>query len=144
MQNLVIGSDHRGFALKESLKDSLKEEFNFTDVGCYSCDSVDYPLVAKDFAEKMKENNGFGIIICGSGIGVSIAVNRFSFIRGALVFHENVAKSARQHNNANTICLAADYVSVEEAIKFIKLFLTTEFEGGRHQRRVDELSNMKI
>ncbi|MCL2566738.1 MAG: RpiB/LacA/LacB family sugar-phosphate isomerase [Alphaproteobacteria bacterium] len=150
MQNLVIGSDHRGFQLKESLKLALGREFNFIDVGCYSAESVDYPLISADLAKKLKEvakadgdvevSNTFAVIICGSGIGISIAVNRFPFIRGALVYNEEVAKTSRQHNNANTICLAADYLSTDEAVHFIKLFVAEKFEGGRHQRRVDELA----
>jgi ribose 5-phosphate isomerase B len=152
LQNLVIGSDHRGFDLKESVKLALKNEFNFIDVGCYSKESVDYPniaasLVNKMVAENKKESdnlniNTFGIIICGSGIGVSIAVNKFPFIRGALVFNEGVAKSSRQHNNANVICLPADYLSIEEAVNFIRIFIAEKFEGGRHESRVQALSNI--
>lgn len=149
---IVIGSDHRGFLLKEYIKANMSKDINFVDVGCYSVDSVDYPLVSKDLVLKLKEvaeqngdkeiNNTFGIIICGSGVGVSIAVNKFPFIRGALVFNDEVAKSSRQHNNSNVLCLPADYLSEKQSIQIIKTFITETFEGGRHENRVKELSNL--
>ncbi len=149
---LVIGSDHRGFLLKEHVKLSLAKEINFLDIGCYSAESVDYPVVSKNLVLSLKElaeqnsdnniNNTFGVIICGSGVGVSIAVNKFPFIRGALVFNEEIAKSSREHNNSNVICLPADYLSQNQAVQLIKTFISTAFEGGRHENRVKELSNL--
>ena len=144
MKKIVIGADHRGFKLKEELKKSeLLNKYEFIDVGCYSSDSVDYPEIGKKLAMEIQKDieNTLGIIICGSGIGVSIAVNRFSFIRGALVFHKDMVKSSRSHNNANVLALASDYTDYNQALEFIDIFLKTEFEGGRHQTRVDMLSS---
>lgn len=152
MRKIVIGSDHRGFCLKEYLKITLGEELEFIDIGCYTEESTDYPLISKELVLKQKElaeinndkdlNKTFGIIICGSGVGVSMAVNKFPYIRGALVFDEGIAKSSRQHNNANVICLPSDYIHQEKAMEFIRIFLSEPFEGGRHEKRVGELSKL--
>ncbi len=150
--SIVIGCDHRGFLLKEHIKSVMGSEKDFIDVGCYSEESVDYPIISKKLVLKQKEiaeqnndkeiSNTFGIIICGSGIGVSIAVNKFPFIRGALVFNEAIAKSARQHNNSNVLCLPADHLTKDKAIEIIKIFVSENFEGGRHEKRVKELSKI--
>ncbi len=145
---IVIGSDHRGFTLKEFVKTKLPNNYTYYDVGCYSVESADYPIISSELAKKMallqldSKDKVFGILICGSGVGISIAVNKFQHIRGALVYNKNIAFSARQHNNANVICLPADYISLDDALSFINIFLHEEFEGGRHKNRVDQISKL--
>jgi ribose 5-phosphate isomerase B len=145
---LAIGCDHRGYVLKEFLKQALSNKYDKTyeivDVGCYSQDSVDYPNIALNLAKIIKEDveHNLGIIICGSGIGVSIAVNKFNFIRGALIYNNAVAKSAKNHNNANVMCLASDYTNEAQALTYLETFLSEKFEGGRHINRVKALENL--
>lgn len=145
MINIVIGSDHRGFKLKEYLIKELKGKYDIKDVGCYSLDSVDYPVVSATLVQTMRTlgESTIGIIICGSGIGVDIAVNRYSDIRGALLYNREVAQTAKEHNNANVACLAADYLKNQEALEYINIFLKSTFLGGRHLRRVEMLSELK-
>ncbi len=141
--NLVIGSDHRGFLLKQYLIENLQNDSLIEDVGCFNDNAVDYPDIASSLASKMKDKeNTFGVIICGSGIGVSIAVNRFNFIRGALVHTVEDAKMARLHNDANVLCLASDKLSNEEALKIVQEFVKEKFENGRHKQRVEKLWKM--
>jgi ribose 5-phosphate isomerase B len=122
---IVIGSDHRGYKLKEYLKNNLSLNYKIDDVGSFSEDSVDYPDIAINLAEKLQNDliNTLGIIICGSGNGVCIAVNKFSFIRGSLIYNADVAMSAKKHNNANVLCLSADNTSNEDALKYINIFV---------------------
>ncbi len=139
---VAIGSDHRGFKLKEYLKEKLQNKLQILDVGTYGEDAVDYP----DFAFKVgnlvaRGEVNFGILICYTGIGMSIAANKVKGIRAALVTDENFAKLSRMHNNANIICLQGGFVKPEDALKFVELFLSTEFEGGRHQRRVRKIQD---
>ncbi|MFL1781025.1 Ribose-5-phosphate isomerase B [Candidatus Hepatincolaceae symbiont of Richtersius coronifer] len=149
-QKIVIGTDHRGFLLKEFLKAHLQQQNNIEvmDIGCFSQDSVDYPKITVDLAEKIKEcqtqgqENVRGILICGSGIGISIAANRYSFIRAALAFNKDVTLSSRTHNDCNVICLPADYLDNTTALQYINIFLTEKFSGGRHQARIDQLSHI--
>lgn len=139
--NIAIASDHRGYELKEKIKNFLSDEkVNFTDFGPVSEESVDYPDYAKLVAENVKygESN-FGILICGSGIGMDMSANRIKGVRAVNVSSEKQAEMSRRHNNANIICLGADYIKYEDAVRYIKIFLNTEFEGGRHQRRVDKM-----
>lgn len=141
---LSIGSDHGGFLLKEEVKNYLISiGFNVIDEGCPSADRVDYPtyasLVAKDVQEKRAD---FGILICTSGIGMSICANKHKGIRAALVMNEDAAKFSRLHNNANVICMGAKYLTKDEACRFVKIFLSTEFEGGRHEKRVEMINNL--
>ncbi len=147
---VAIGSDHGGFKLKEEIKRYLEEkEIKYVDCGCYSEDSVDYPNIAKEVAKKVTKNEcKEGIIICRSGIGMSIVANKFKGIRCAKCNSELEAKFSRMHNDANVLSIGADYVSVEEAIKMVRTWLATEFEGGRHLDRVNiikeiEKENMK-
>jgi ribose 5-phosphate isomerase B len=140
--NILIASDHAGYHLKEYIINSLKKyNINITDLGCNSSkDSVDYPDFAKKLVAKIIADQAeFGILICGSGIGISIAANRFKQIRAALCHNQKTAKLSRQHNNANVLCLGARIVNSNNAVKMAKLFLKTNFAGGRHQRRVDKL-----
>jgi len=139
---VAISSDHAGFELKESLLDWLSaENIPFTNFGTYSPDSCDYPDFAHALAEAVEEGEStFGITICGSGEGVCMTVNKHQGIRGALCWIPELAKLARQHNDANVLCLPARFISKEEAIEIVKVFLATPFEGGRHQTRVEKIS----
>lgn len=142
MNNIVsIGCDHAGFEYKERMKEFLLNSgYDVKDHGCYTKDSVDYPdfahLLAKSVAEKESE---YGILICGSGNGVNITANRHSGVRSALCWMPDIAVLARQHNNANVIALPARFISYELAEQMVKIFLTTSFEGGRHQTRVSKI-----
>lgn len=136
---IVIASDHAGFELKEALKSQLAE-YEVIDLGCDSTERCDYPDFGSAAAEKIAKNEAdYGIIICGSGIGISIAANRIAGARAALCTTEEMAQLARQHNNANILALGARLTSPEEAAKITQAFLNTEFEGGRHTKRVEKL-----
>ncbi len=136
---IAIGSDHAGYELKEFLKEKL-EGIEFFDVGTKSEESCDYPDYAHPVAEKVeKKEVDFGILICGSGNGISMAANKHKGIRAALSWKKEIAELARQHNDANIVSLPARYVSKEEALEIVKAFITTSFEGGRHQRRVEKI-----
>ena len=134
-KKIVIASDHAGFELKEL----LKKHFECTDLGTNSPDSVDYPDFGFKAAAEVAKNNCFGIIICGSGIGISIAANRNPKIRAALCLNTDMARLARQHNNANILALGARLTTPQDAVEIAKTFFATSFEGGRHQKRVDML-----
>lgn len=140
---ITIASDHAGFELKQYLIENLqKSGYTIEDLGCDNAEtSVDYPDFANKLCEKIiaKKSNR-GILICGSGVGISIAANRFKEIRAALCMNDEMAKLSRKHNDANVICFGARLISKEVAFHSIKVFLTTEFEGGRHENRVRKLS----
>lgn len=142
MRSILLASDHAGFTLKQKLISYLQENnFNYTDLGCESStQSVDYPDYANKLCQDFNEEKNIGILICGSGIGISIAANRYKNIRAALCFDEETTKLSRQHNDANVICLGARFLDEDKAIKIIKIFLETNFENGRHQKRIDKLS----
>ena len=142
---ILIASDHRGYLLKEDLKTFFNQENIITiDVGAYSKEPVDYPDIVKlANAKVLEDKNNVGIYICGSGIGVSLAANRNPKIRAALCSNENMAMLARKHNDANVLCIGANFTKKKKAIKMIKLFLTTAFEGGRHARRLKKISGDK-
>lgn len=135
---IILASDHRGFALKEEIKKFFNEENIITiDVGTYSKEGVDYPDFAKKGIEKVLENNrNVGIFICGTGIGMSMVANRNPKIRAALCHTVKYAELARRHNDANVLVLSGDNTKIKRAIAMIKVFLTTDFEGGRHARRL--------
>jgi ribose 5-phosphate isomerase B len=139
---IVIGSDHRGFRLKEELIKFFNEtSVNFKDVGTNSTESVDYPDYAK-LAGDAIVNKGYdyGILICGSGIGVSIAANKIKGLRAVNANNNNMAEMSRKHNNANVICFGSDFIDIEKAKRFFEIFINTEFEGGeRHIRRIQKL-----
>jgi ribose 5-phosphate isomerase B len=140
--DIAIGADHRGFKLKESIKVYLEGKgYTVIDVGTDSTESVDYPVYAAKVAvEIQKAKAEKGVLVCGSGIGVCIAANKFKGIRAATVNDEVSAKMSSLHNNANIVCLSADFTDEDGAKKIVDAFLDTEFEGGRHQRRVDLIS----
>ena len=141
---IAIGSDHAAFELKEAVKAKLEAEgHEMIDVGCDSTESVDYPkyghavgrLVAAGDAER-------GIALCGSGIGISIACNKVPGVRAALCTSVEMAEMCRRHNNANVICMGARMISQELAFDMIDKWLTTDFDGGKHQRRIDMLEEL--
>ena len=141
-QKVFIASDHAGFTLKETLIEELKNlKLEVIDLGCDSAEtSVDYPDFAQKLSKKITNDSNYGILICGSGIGISIAANRFKHIRAALCHNVKSAKLARTHNNANVLCLGSRLIKEKNSIALVKAFLNTEFEGGRHGRRVEKLS----
>lgn len=141
---IILACDHAGYELKEQIKEFFnKENITTIDVGCYSTDSCDYPDFVKAGNAKVLENsNNVGIYICGTGIGMSIAANRNPKIRAALCDNVNTAALARKHNDANVLILAGRTITKQKAIRVIKVFLTTNFEGGRHLRRIKKLKEI--
>ncbi len=142
---IVIGSDHGGYKLKEEIKKYLDEkEIKYIDKGTFSEESVDYPSIAKEVAKEVSTKKAdVGIVICRSGIGMSIVANKFKGVRCANCYQEQTAKFARMHNNANMLALGADYITTNEAICIVRQFLATEFEGGRHEARVNLISEIE-
>ena len=147
---IAIGADHGGYKLKEEIKKYLDEkEIPYKDFGTYSEERVDYPDIAKEVSKAVQSNKcDKGILICRSGYGMAMVANKFKGIRSAPCFVEEAAKYSRMHNNTNVLALGADYVTVNQAICILRMWLATEFEGGRHQDRLDlvteiENENMK-
>ncbi len=141
MKVIPIGSDHAGFDLKEEIKSYLNElGYEAKDYGTYSEESCDYPEFAHEVCEHIKNHPGtLGVLICGSGNGISMAANKHQHIRAALSWTPEIAELGRLHNDANIVSLPARFISVDTAKEIVKVFLNTEFEGGRHQRRVDKI-----
>jgi len=138
-KKIYIASDHAGFNLKEEILKKSKDDC--IDLGTNNSDSVDYPEYAHKIVEKIKfDKDSLGILICGSGIGMSIAANRDEFIRAGLAFNPEVAKLMRMHNNANILVLPGRFINVQEALKCVDNFIGTDFEGGRHQSRINKLN----
>ncbi|MCZ2458449.1 MAG: ribose 5-phosphate isomerase B [Chitinophagales bacterium] len=139
---VAIGSDHAGFDYKEKLIAYLKDKgFSFHDYGTYSKDSVDYPDYAHPVASAVEKGEAsFGILLCGSANGVAMTANKHQGIRAAICWNEELSKLAREHNNANIICIPARFVEEEAAEKMVDVFIVTPFEGGRHQRRVEKVA----
>src|ERR1700753_569458 len=136
---IAIGADHAGFEYKEALA-RVAPDAEVKDFGTYSPDSVDYPDFAHPVASAVEKGEyNFGILICGSANGVAITANKHQGIRAAIVWKKELAELARQHNNANVICLPARFISLDEAKQFIDAFLATAFEGGRHEKRVNKI-----
>lgn len=139
MQKIIIGSDHAGFQLKKYIIENFKNAL-FEDAGTYSEESVDYPDYAKKVCESIQSNKfQKGVLICGSGVGISISANKFHNIRAGLCHVPEIAKLSRQHNDANILCLGARFTDSSTAIECLNEFLRTEFEGGRHLRRVEKI-----
>lgn len=138
---VAMGADHAGFEYKERLKEHLRaQHLTPDDKGTHSADSVDYPDFAHPVAEMVERGEAaFGILVCGSGNGVCMTANKHAGIRAALCWNVELAKLARQHNNANVLCIPARFVSYEEAEAMTDAFLNTPFEGGRHERRVAKM-----
>lgn len=139
---IAIGSDHAGFDAKEKTKGELAAlGVEVVDKGAFNLDSVDYPdfgaMVARAVASGEVER---GILVCGSGIGVSIAANKVPGARAALCWNEETARLAREHNDANVMCFGSRFIDPEQALRMVRLFLDTEFAGGRHTQRVEKLT----
>lgn len=141
MINIAIASDHAGHEMKDFLKRKLKTEFNMVDFGAFlKGESVDYPEFAHPAATSIEKGDcTLGILVCGTGNGMQMAANKHDGIRAGLAWNPEIASLARQHNNANIIAIPARFVSNEEALEIAKTFLTAEFEGGRHQTRIDKI-----
>ncbi len=139
MEKIYIACDHAAFHEKEELKSYLASDYEVLDLGTHSVDSVSYSDFGRDLAEKVKLNKSIGIALCGSGIGISIAVNRINGVRGALCRDKEDAQICKLHNNANVICFGTRRSSIEEIKTMTNVWLETEFEGGRHQKRIDGL-----
>ncbi|MDX1650870.1 MAG: RpiB/LacA/LacB family sugar-phosphate isomerase [Brumimicrobium sp.] len=139
---IPIGADHAGYELKNDIINHFTAlGYSFKDYGCYSDESVDYPDFGHAVASHVeKEKDTLGIVICGSGNGINMSVNKHQGVRGALCWNFEIAELARQHNNANIISLPARFVDKVNAFKMVETFLDTEFEGGRHERRVNKIA----
>ena len=141
MKKIAIACDHAGFDYKELIKKHLEETYDVQDFGTYSKDSVDYPDFVHPAASSVENGeNELGILICGSGNGVQITANKHQKIRCALCWMPEIAALARQHNDANMISIPARFISKELAFEIVDKFLNTDFEGGRHQNRVDKIA----
>ena len=141
MKKIFISSDHAGFGLKEDIKKHLKnKKLNFKDLGPFNDDSVDYPDYAHKLAKKVKvSKKNIGILVCGSGTGMNIAANKHKNIRAAQCFNTKSTKLSRLHNDANIITLGSRLISKKNALKFVSIFLNTNFDGGRHVKRVKKI-----
>ena len=138
-EKIFIASDHAGFDLKKQILNTVKE--NLIDLGANTEESVDYPDYAKKLVSKIRTTeNSKGILICGSGIGMSIAANRDRNIRAGIAFEPEIAKLMREHNDANVLVLPGKFMNIQDVLKCVENFLTTNFAGGRHQNRVKKLS----
>lgn len=138
---IALGSDHRGYALKEFLKRALTERgYTVEDFGTDSPERTDYPIYAKAVGKAVVEGRAdYGVLICATGIGMSIAANKVRGVRAAHVCNDELVKLSRQHNNANVLCFGSLYTDEETALRWVETFVKTEFEGGRHARRVSML-----
>ena len=140
-QSIAIGSDHGGLDLKNEVRSFLeKRGFSVVDCGAHSTDSVDYPDFADAVVSSIKDGQAeLGVLVCGTGIGISIKANRHKGIRAAVVHSEFTAEMAKAHNNANILCLGQRTTETKDALNYVEKWLSAEFEGGRHQRRLDKL-----
>lgn len=140
-KKIALGSDHAGFELKQILKLKLQQKgFDVQDFGCDSLQSIDYPDYAHPVANYVEKEGVIGVLICGSGNGISMSANKHQGIRCALCWNAEIAVMAREHNDANILSLPARYISAEEAAACLEAFINTSFEGGRHQRRVNKIA----
>lgn len=149
MTKILIASDHAGFELKQYLKTQFAASYTFEDLGTHSKESVDYPDNADALASIVNETTGtLGVLICGSGVGICIRANRYPNVRAVQVWNADIAKLSREHNDANVICFGERAQKKEDCANFLKIFLSTEFQGKnpngpaaiRHERRVNKLS----
>jgi ribose 5-phosphate isomerase B len=138
---ISAGCDHAGFEVKDAIVKALNEQgYEVKDFGTFSSDSVDYPDFAHAVARSLEtQESDLGVLVCGSANGVAITANKHNHVRAAIAWKNEVAALARQHNNANIICIPARFVTKEEAIQFVQTFLNSSFEGGRHQKRVEKI-----
>ncbi|MBU4346836.1 MAG: ribose 5-phosphate isomerase B [Candidatus Omnitrophica bacterium] len=143
---ILIACDHRGFALKEKLKSYLQKKllFKAKDLGTHSKESCDYPLLAYDLAREISKGRyKRGIIICSSGIGNSIVANRLPGVRAALCYNPKAARLSRQHNNSNVLVLGSAFVNETQAKRILYVWLNTQFQGGRHLRRLKQIRKIE-
>lgn len=142
---IAIGADHGGFSLKEIIKEDLvKKGYEVKDFGTYSKDSVDYPDIAKEVTSSVNSNESeFGILVCGTGIGMSMAANKVSGIRAAVVSDVFSARATKEHNNANIICLGERVVGPGLALLIVEEYMKSEYQGGRHQTRIDKIMRLE-
>ena len=140
--SFVIASDHAGYGLKQQIKSYLeKHNYTIKDLGPFNTDSVDYPDYGKALGDFIVSNKNFiGIAVCGSGIGINIALNRVPGVRAALCHNIEIAKLARNHNDANAIVFGGRFINIDNALNILDVFIKEGFEGGRHKRRVDKLN----
>lgn len=143
---IVLGCDHAGYPLKEALLPFLRqcEDLTIEDVGCFNAkDSVDYPLISQAFAERFQEKDAaWGLLLCGSGVGVAIAANRYPWLRAVHAHDVHLARLSREHNDSNVLTMGARFVAPALAEAIVTSWLSTPFEGDRHQRRVGQLSSL--
>ena len=141
-KKIALACDHAGFSYKEKTKEYLLNKgYEINDYGCFSEESVDYPDFAHQLADSIKkEINGIGIQFCGTGNGINMSANKHAEIRAALCWNPHIAEQARLHNNANVLTMPARHLSWNEVKEIIDVFLSSDFEGGRHQRRVSKIS----
>lgn len=141
---VAIGSDHAGYELKQEIMCRLNGPgYEWIDCGTFSSQSVDYPDIAEAVAEKVLQESIFGVLICGTGTGISIAANKFPGIRAAACHDVNTARLAREHNDANIIAMGARTTESELALQMVEIFLKTDFQAGRHSKRVEKISNIE-
>ena len=142
---IALGADHGGYALKEAVKKYLDgEKIEYRDFGTFDENSVDYAPIAVKVARFIADGNAeLGVLCCGTGIGMSIAANKVKGIRAAVCANEYCAEITRRHNNANILCLGGRVINEKQAVEFTKLFLNAPFDGGRHQRRIDEIASIE-
>lgn len=142
---IAIGSDHAGHSLKKEVIAWLGENnIPFMEFGCMDGESCDYPLVAEEVCSRIQNGEAeLGILICGTGIGISMAANKVKGIRAALCTDSYMAKYTRLHNDANVLCMGGRVIGAGVAAEIVETFLNTSFEGGRHQRRVDQITNIE-
>lgn len=143
-RRIAVGCDHAGFEYKELIKKRLSElGYTITDFGTHSLDSVDYPDFVHPLALSIEQQQQeLGFLFCGSANGVAITANKHQQVRAAIAWREDVAELSRQHNDANVLCIPARFVSLEQANRFVDVFLNTEFQGGRHAERVRKISTI--
>jgi ribose 5-phosphate isomerase B len=138
---IIIASDHAGYELKERIIEHFNQEYEWENIGTFSSESVDYPDFAHPLAEKISDREfEYGILICGTGNGIGMTANKHAGVRAAICWNVEIAALARQHNNANVLVLPARFITEEDAFKVVKTFFSTDFEGGRHQRRVEKIN----
>lgn len=142
--SIAIGSDHAGFTLKTKIINHLQSKgFTLDDKGCYSEESIDYADYAHPVASQVENNPGsLGILLCGSGNGINMTANKHQGVRSALCWTPEIAKLAREHNDANILTLPARFLTDEVALEIVDIFFATEFEGGRHQKRIEKIPCM--